>query len=103
MKVSRVDIQIANIGYEHRELSSQVARDGVSAGVVRLETDDGLVGWGEICAGADIASEVAAARAMLVSIGTHCNFHPPVPPVEGVARSSRPLETSSNGKSAQTQ
>jgi L-Ala-D/L-Glu epimerase len=65
MKVSRVDIQIANIAYEHRELSSQVARDGVSAGVVRLETDDGLVGWGEICAGADIASEVAAARAML--------------------------------------
>jgi len=64
VKISRLDIQVANVAYEHRELSSQVSRDGVTAGVVRLETDDGLVGWGEICAGADIASEVDAARAM---------------------------------------
>jgi glucarate dehydratase len=65
MKVSRYRIQVANVAYEHRELSSQAARDGVTAGVVRLETDDGLVGWGEICAGADIASEVNAAHAMM--------------------------------------
>lgn len=65
MRISRYDIQVANIAYQHRELSSQVARDGVSAGVLRLETDDGLVGWGEICAGSDIASEVDAVHAMM--------------------------------------
>jgi len=68
MRVSRFDIRVANIAYEHRELSSQVARDGVTAAVLRLETDDGLVGWGEICAGADIASEVDAARAMMAFV-----------------------------------
>jgi glucarate dehydratase len=65
MRISHFDIRVANIAYQHRELSSQVARDGVTAGVIRLETDDGLVGWGEICAGADVASEVDAARAMM--------------------------------------
>ena len=65
MRVSRYDIRVANVAYQHRELSSQVARDGVTAGVVRLETDDGLVGWGELCAGSDIASVVDAARAMM--------------------------------------
>ena len=65
MRVSRYDIRVANVAYQHRELSSQVARDGVTAGVLRLETDDGLVGWGEFCAGSDIASVVDAARAMM--------------------------------------
>ena len=64
MRVSRYDIRVANVAYQHRELSSQVARDGVTAGVLRLETDDGLVGWGEFCAGSDIASVVDAARAV---------------------------------------
>lgn len=64
MRVSRYDVRVANVAYQHRELSSQVARDGVTAGVLRLETDDGLVGWGELCAGADIVSVVAAAQAM---------------------------------------
>lgn len=68
MRVSRFDIRVANIAYEHREVSSQVARDGVTAGVLRLETDNGLIGWGEICAGADIASEVDAARAMMAFV-----------------------------------
>ena len=65
MRISRYDIRVANVAYEHRELSSQVARDGVTAGVLRLESDDGLVGWGEVCAGADIASVVDATRAMM--------------------------------------
>lgn len=68
MKISRYDIRVANVAYQHRELSSQVSRDGVTAGVIRLESDDGLVGWGEICAGADIASEVDAARAMMAFV-----------------------------------
>ena len=42
---------------------SQVARDGVTDVLVKLTTDDGLVGWGEACSGADAASvEAAIAR-----------------------------------------
>ena len=57
-------ITAVNVAYVHREISSQVQRDGVTAGVVRLETDDGLVGWGEACSGADMESVLASARAM---------------------------------------
>jgi glucarate dehydratase len=64
VKIIRCDITAANIAYEHREISSQVERDGVTAGIVRLETDNGLVGWGETCAGADIESVLDAVRAM---------------------------------------
>jgi L-Ala-D/L-Glu epimerase len=65
MKIIRCDVTPANVAYEHREISSQVERDGVTAGIVRLETDDGLVGWGETCAGADIESVLDAVRAMM--------------------------------------
>lgn len=64
MKVIRCDVVGANVPYEHREVSSQVERDGVTAGVIRLETDDGRVGWGEACAGADMASVLAGVRAL---------------------------------------
>jgi L-alanine-DL-glutamate epimerase-like enolase superfamily enzyme len=64
MKIVRCEVTAANIAYEHREISSQVERDGVTAGIVRLETDGGLVGWGETCAGADIESVLDAVRAM---------------------------------------
>jgi L-Ala-D/L-Glu epimerase len=52
------------VPYRHREWSSQVARDGVSDVLVKLTTDDGLVGWGEACCGADTASVEAALGAM---------------------------------------
>jgi L-alanine-DL-glutamate epimerase-like enolase superfamily enzyme len=64
VKIIRCDITAANVAYAHREISSQVERDGVTAGIVRLETDNGLVGWGETCAGADIESVLDAVRAM---------------------------------------
>jgi glucarate dehydratase len=64
VKIIRCQVTPANVAYEHREISSQVERDGVTAGVVRLETDDGLVGLGETCAGADVESVLAAVRAM---------------------------------------
>ena len=35
-----------SVPYLHRERSSVVERDGVSDVVIRLETDDGAVGWG---------------------------------------------------------
>lgn len=65
MKIVSATVTPVNVAYVHREISSVVQRDGVTAGVVRLETDDGLVGWGETCCGADMESVAASARAML--------------------------------------
>lgn len=65
MKIAKVDLIPVSIPYTHVEMSARVARQGVSDVVVRMETDDGLVGWGECCSGADTASVAAAARAML--------------------------------------
>ncbi len=64
MKIARVEVVGANVAYQHREVSSQVERDGVTAGVIRMESDNGLVGWGEACSGADMASVLATVGAM---------------------------------------
>jgi L-alanine-DL-glutamate epimerase-like enolase superfamily enzyme len=45
-------------------MSSILARDGVTDVVVKVTTDDGLVGWGESCSGADVRSVEAAIQAM---------------------------------------
>ena len=65
MKIASVDFFPLSIPYRHTEVSSRVARQGVSDIVLRMTTDDGLMGWGECCSGADIVSVEAAARAML--------------------------------------
>jgi L-alanine-DL-glutamate epimerase-like enolase superfamily enzyme len=62
--VATLDTTVVSVPYSHREVSSQVARDGVTDVVVRVETDDGAVGYGEACSGADVASVDAAIRAM---------------------------------------
>ena len=64
MKVAAIETTIVSVPYLHREVSSQVARDGVTDILVRVETDDGAVGWGESCSGADAASVEAAVKAM---------------------------------------
>jgi L-Ala-D/L-Glu epimerase len=64
MKIATVETIPVSVPYRHREISSQVARDGVSDVLVKLTTDDGLVGWGEACCGADTASVEAALLAM---------------------------------------
>lgn len=64
MRVATLEATPVSVPYLHREVSSQVARDGVTDVVVRIETDDGLVGFGEACSGADVASIVAAIEAM---------------------------------------
>jgi L-alanine-DL-glutamate epimerase-like enolase superfamily enzyme len=64
VKVAKVETIPVSVPYRHREVSSQVARDGVSDVLVKLTTDDGLIGWGEACCGADTASVDAALRAM---------------------------------------
>lgn len=65
MKIASVEFFPLSIPYRHTEVSSRVARGGVSDVVLRMTTEDGLVGWGECCSGADTASIEAAARAML--------------------------------------
>jgi L-alanine-DL-glutamate epimerase-like enolase superfamily enzyme len=64
VKVAALETIPVSVPYTHREVSSQVARDGVSDVLVKLTTDDGLVGWGEACCGADTASVDAALQAM---------------------------------------
>jgi L-alanine-DL-glutamate epimerase-like enolase superfamily enzyme len=64
MKVATIETIPVSVPYRHREVSSQVARDGVSDVLVKVTADDGLVGWGEACCGADSASIEAALHAM---------------------------------------
>ena len=64
MRIASLETIPVSIPYTHREVSSQVQRDGVSDVLVKLTTDEGLVGWGEACCGADTASVQAALEAM---------------------------------------
>ena len=64
MKIATLETFPVSVPYRHREVSSQVARDGVSDVLVKLTTDDGHIGWGEACCGADTASVEAALHAM---------------------------------------
>jgi glucarate dehydratase len=56
MKIDRLDTWIVSVPYVHDEISSRVARGGVTDTIVRLTADTGLVGWGECTSGPDAAS-----------------------------------------------
>jgi L-alanine-DL-glutamate epimerase-like enolase superfamily enzyme len=62
--IAKLETIPVSVPYRHREVSSQVARDGVSDVLVKLTTNDGVVGWGEACCGADTASVEAALAAL---------------------------------------
>ena len=64
MHVVSLEPVIASIPYDRREVSSQVARDGVTDVVIKITTDNGITGWGESCSGADVSSVYAAVQAM---------------------------------------
>lgn len=64
MRVVSLESSIVNVPYDRRELSYQVARDGVTSVIVTVTTDNGIRGWGEACSGADAASVQAAIQAM---------------------------------------
>ncbi|CAB4756094.1 unannotated protein [freshwater metagenome] len=64
MKVVSLETYLVNIPYKRTEISSVVTRSGVTSVVIKLTTDDGLVGWGEACSGADVYSIEAAIKAM---------------------------------------
>ncbi len=64
MKISKLEFIPVSIPYTHREVSSMVRRDGVTDILVKSITDDGLVGWGESCSGANVESVLEAFKAM---------------------------------------
>lgn len=69
MRVSKLAATIVSVPYRETEFSSRVGRDGVTDVLVRLETDTGLVGWGESCTGANVESiheAVTSATPMVV-------------------------------------
>ena len=63
MKIVSMDIYPIVIPYKHVEASSIIERSGVSDVVIRLTTDDGIVGWGEACMNCDAATTIASVEA----------------------------------------
>jgi L-alanine-DL-glutamate epimerase-like enolase superfamily enzyme len=69
MTVSRIDVYPVRVPYRHLEQSSVISMAGISNVLVKLTTDDGLVGWGESSTAATtdtIASAIKAAGRMVV-------------------------------------
>lgn len=64
MKITNLEFIPVSVPYIHREVSSIVNRDGVTDVIVKATTDNGLVGWGESCSGADVKSVLGALDAM---------------------------------------
>ena len=64
MKIAKLDTFIARIPYKHAETSSLINRGGVSDVIVKLTTEDGLVGWGECTRAADTSGIESAVKAM---------------------------------------
>ncbi len=64
MKISKIEFIPVSVAYTHREVSALVNRDGVTDVIVKATTDEGLVGWGESCSGANLESVLEALRGM---------------------------------------
>jgi glucarate dehydratase len=64
MKIVKFETFPLSIAYSHAERSARVQRGGVSDVIVKLTADNGLIGWGESCSGADTASITAALGSM---------------------------------------
>jgi L-alanine-DL-glutamate epimerase-like enolase superfamily enzyme len=64
MKVAKLETFVARIPYRHAETSSLINRGGVSDVIVKLTTEDGMVGWGECTRAADVKGIESAVQAM---------------------------------------
>lgn len=64
MKITKLEFIPVSVAYTHREVSSLINRDGVTDIVVKAHTDNGLIGWGESCSGANAESVLAALQGM---------------------------------------
>lgn len=69
MKIVELETWLVSVPYRHTEVSTRVYRGGVTAVIVKLTSDTGLVGWGETTVGPDAASielAVESARPFLL-------------------------------------
>lgn len=64
MRVANIETFPVNALYTHPEISALTARRGITEVIVKVTTDDGLVGWGESSRTADAVTVDAAIRAM---------------------------------------
>ena len=64
MKVVKLEAIPVRIAYKHVEASSLIYRGGVADVLVKVTTEDGIVGWGECTRAADTAGIESAVRAM---------------------------------------
>ena len=64
MKVVEIEAIPVRIAYKVPEISSLVARSGVADVLVKVTSDDGIVGWGECTRAADVPGIEAAVNAM---------------------------------------
>lgn len=65
MKITSLETWNVSVPYVHDEISSRVARGGVTDTIVRLTADNGLVGWGECTSGPDVVSVEQAVRSAM--------------------------------------
>ena len=61
MKIDKIDFYPVSVPYKLIEKSSRVYRSGVTDIIVKITTDDGIIGWGE-------ATRTASARVILESL-----------------------------------
>src|SRR5262245_49433872 len=64
MKITNLAFWPISVPYTRREVSSLIQRDGVSDIIVQARTEDGSIGWGESCSGANVESVAEALQAM---------------------------------------
>jgi L-Ala-D/L-Glu epimerase len=64
MKIAKLETFVIRIPYKRVETSSLINRGGVTDVMVKLTTDDGLIGWGECTRAADVAGIENAVKAM---------------------------------------
>lgn len=69
MRIADIQTFPVNVRYTHPEVSALTARAGITEVIVRVTTDDGLVGWGEASRTADavtVNTAIAAMKPLLV-------------------------------------
>ena len=64
MKVVKLEAIPVRIPYKRVEASSLIARSGVADVLVKVTTEDGIVGWGECTRAADVPGIESAVNAM---------------------------------------
>ena len=61
MKIDKIEIYPVSVPYKHDEISSRVSRSGITEIIVKITTDNGLIGWGE-------SPRIASAKAIYEAI-----------------------------------